>query len=218
MLLSLHDIGEFLKEYIDFYKIKPHFKCKLAFFSGTAREVELEWLSSLHLAFKYIRGDNTKNYNQTMKELEVNRVIFFLAKQSKLLHRTSLPKNGYAFVHIIFDKAYTPFDNCIDIKLLLYEYIEPLGKRKQSIFDDLSRLELEALLYEIHKKGYVLNKIYIGQKTDSDTSLVLANFNSLSWCSDSKTKDIEYHKFQKLLNKIYKDNSCLGAICGCVSF
>lgn len=216
--MSLHNLGGFIKRYAEFHKTKPHFKCKLAFYSGPTREVELQWLESLNLVFKYIQGDNVNNYERTMKEIQLNKTVYFIAKPTKLLERTSLPKEGYAYVHVVFDKLPTPFDNCIDLKLILYEEVMPIKQSNhKSIFDDLNRVELETLLEEIHKKGYVLNTLHIGHKNDQEANLVFASFHRMKMRSTLKEQETEFKKFQKMMNDMYNESTCLSGLCGCTS-
>ena len=214
MLTSLRDLEKFVNEYANFHKIKPNYKCKLAFFSGSVREVEVPWLISLNMTFKYIKGDNTRNFEKTERELEANRIIYSLAKQERLLQRTSLSHEGYACIHIIFDKLITPFDSCIDLKLLLYDNVEPIRDRRQYIFDDLNKVELEALLDKIHQKGFILNYLLLGQKYDQEATLAFRTFQHMTSHAKPREREKEYKKLQKMLNVIY-DESCLG--CGCAS-
>lgn len=221
MLLSIKSLGKFVKDYACYHHIKPLFKCKIVFYSGSMREVELSWLESLELNIKYIKGDNKNNYKRLNQELVCNTIIYQIAKQNKLLRRTSLSKDGYSCIHIVFQKDITPFDNCIDLKLIVYENFDVIRhsseimndedirmfSQSSSIFDDLYKAELETLLYEIHKKGYILNKIVMGQRTNRERYVIIADF---SYMTKNKKMRLQYEERKKLLKLLtdHQDCSC----------
>lgn len=234
MIISTKLIEPFLKEYADHHHIKPVFTCKIAFFSGPMRQVEFTWLKSLDLCFRYIKGDNRNNYKLMGQELACNTIIHKIAKHHKLLKYTTLSKQGYAYLFIIFDKELTPFDNCIDLKLALYEnhsvvrlpHKSSIVSQTSTLFDDEQSFKLEQLLYEIHKKGFVLNKIHLVFKVSNDDIISLSDFKYLTSHAKSRAQKQDTKKLKKALKRLTKDDNedqmgfgCFGCFgcCTCMS-
>lgn len=203
-MILIQDLDHFLTKYTDFYRIKPKFKCKVGLFSGDVHDVDIAWLMSLHICFKYIKGDNSHNYEKMRHELYNNIIMFHIASKYGLLHRTSLCSEGLAYVYIIFDKTYTPFDNCIDLKLLLYTHIVSAALPMQ---DKIERKEITSLVKCIHASGFLLRAIHICRSIATD-NYIIADYKQLGALYDEKDAKVELQNLTKLI----------GSSCACGFF
>lgn len=203
-MIAIHDLDHFLKKYTEFYQIKHKFKCKVGYFSGNIEDVDMPSLTSMHLSFKYIKGDNAHNYEKTRQELFNNIVVFHIASIHQLVHRTWLSPDGMAYLHIVFDKTYTPFDNCIDLKLLLYSRTVP---SVIPIEDAKERKELIDLLRHIHAAGFIMNTPYVS-KSLTGSNYVLSNYRHLVQIKVAKDTKEELGKFTKSITP------CGSCMCG----
>lgn len=204
-MIAIQDLDQFLSKYTEFYRIKHKFKCKVGLFSGHTQDVDLPTLTSMHLCFKYIKGDNSNNYVKMRSELFNNIVIYHIATMHGLLHRTSLNLDGYAYIHVVFDKAYTPFDNCIDLKLLLYARTMPTMLPLEDVRE---RKELIEFLKHIHNAGFLMNTPYVARSTATDY-YVLASYRHLT-----KTKPVTKETRSELERFTKAVTPCASCMCG----
>lgn len=130
---------------------KPASKCSLVYYNGETHPTKACDIPS-RLMFKVHPGDNSAGYAAFNDELYNNIIVYNIAKKEKLLRATPFPNCGAAYVNVVYDKVYTPFDNCIDLRLILTKALLPPGTAPTH--KDLRGCR--RLLGALHDHGYTL--------------------------------------------------------------
>lgn len=149
MLSHIKHLEDFIQEYGKIYFANlPKYSCILHYFNGSSQTKTLLDLSKLDCMFMFIHGDNSSNYHQFNRYINNNKLVFDVALKQKVLEQTPFPENHESYVYIIFDKVYTPFDNCVDLKLILYRNMNPVTGKLTD--DDIYNTRLFLSFLENH--------------------------------------------------------------------
>lgn len=185
--MKLYDITVlplFLRKYIKKYFLKSIYTAILHTYQGVTKTVDIADLKNM--MFLWIPGDNADGYKRFKNILQKNMIVYNIAtKNKKIMKLTPFCEEGFAYLHIVFDKVYTPFDNCVDLFLLLFQKLQPIPL---DMLPYIPSKMWDKLVNALAINGY---KLYYGVQdilySPVSQSCILYNFQGLKLTNEDKS-------------------------------